>query len=307
MGLKALLGLESPQERGRRLSLAAYEEQRWYRKETLRRWRAAAVLQLVHEYPDIELLIDIYAKHILGISIASGVLISGLFLDTEFPDIDFVPEGASNSEREAAIQEFRRLLSLWPRVPYHDPERPARRQHLIQFEDLSLFHPISDVCHRVDDKIATRGYIYEPVPLETVASLQIRKNGRLLGQTNPWGQTPLQDLINAIDLEVLLDCSGGRRGVSDLTIDVGVLNYWDCERAFRIARFKQVYMDKPRTSPEINSRERKSICDATKALVVAVYPFVNQKPSDLDELEEFTPGINEGVRNFLSEQLSKAS
>jgi hypothetical protein len=66
-------------------------------------------------------------------------------------------------------------------------------------------------------------------------------------------------------------------------------------------------MDKSRASPEINSRERKSISDATKAFVVAVYPFVNQKPSDLDELEEYTPGVNEDVREFLNKQLRQTS
>lgn len=299
MGLRSLLGLESAHERETRLSLAAYEEQRWYRKETLRRFRARAVLDLIQQYPDLQLLIDIRAKHILGASVSSEVLICGQFLDAEFPDIDFVPEQASNGEREAAIAEFRLKLSQWPYA--------KRERYQLIPDRISVFHPISDVGHRIDDETAARGYIYEPVPFETLASIQIRKNGRLLGQTQPWAQTPLQDLLNAIDLEVLLDCSGGPRGVSDLTIDVGVLNYWDCERAFRIARFKQVWIDKPRTSPEIGSRERKSICDATKAFVAAVYPFVNQKPSDLDELEEFTPGVNENVRDFLSEQLREAS
>lgn len=294
MRLRSLLGLESPHERETRLSLAAYEDQRGHRKEALRRFRANAVLDLIQKYPDLNLLIDIRAEHILGVSVLSEVLVCGQFLDAEYPDIDFVPEEAINGQREAAIAEFRRKLSQWPYAERERYQLPNR---------ISVFHPISDRGHTVDKEIETRGYIYESVPLETVASLQIKKNGRLLGQTNPWGQTPLQDLINALDLEVLLDCSGGPRGVSDLTIDLGVLNYWDCDRAFRIARFKQVYMDKPRTSPEINSRERKSICDAIKALVVAVYLFVNQKPSDLDGIEEFTPGVNETVREFLTEQL----
>jgi hypothetical protein len=259
--LRSLLGLESAEARETRRSLADYEACRDQRRKRLMQYRADAIAQILAKDPKMALCMDAAAPSFVGASALQRVLVEGTFVDRLYPDLDYIPESASNAARTRAILDFK------TRAAHYDAGR---------YKEAGCFDREQTDYFDKDD--LARGYRISEDPFDHLVSLTVSRNDEVLAHMTSFVHLDLEIILRRLFDAVLFDCAGNPRAVSCLEISVGVA---PDAITFGRAKFQQFYSDRFRQAPHMDSKERKNICESVGLLIHTIYPAVCAIPLSL--------------------------
>ena len=108
------MGLISAFKEGRAAAASKREYAACHRKrqDSLLSFRKTAILELMFKYPDANLLLNNLDRNFMVLLKDRGGLLFGGFEDDSYPQLDYISDTASTSERWEAVARFRNALEF---------------------------------------------------------------------------------------------------------------------------------------------------------------------------------------------------